>query len=151
MVDIKIKLLHPDAVVPYKATEGAFGYDVKAVSILENNTIDADNPFQILPGKVRYGLGFAMELPKGEGALLLPRSSIHKQYMWLANSPGLGDSDYRGEYQAVFYYAALDKIYNPGERVCQLVFLPDPEVRFIVVDELSETVRGEGGFGHTGK
>lgn len=146
MLDIKIKLLHPDAVVPYKATEGAFGYDVKATNIISNHA-----PFQMLPGKVMYGLGFALEIPLGEGAFFLPRSSINKQYMLLANSPGLGDPDYRGELKACFYYFSEELIYKPGERVAQLVFLPDPEVRFIVVDELTKTVRGEGGFGHTGR
>jgi len=146
MVEVKFKRIHPDAVIPAKATPGSFGYDVTA-----NNIISSHVPFQMLPGKVMYGLGFALEIPLGEGAFFLPRSSINKHYMLLANSPGLGDPDYRGELKACFYYFSEELIYKPGERVAQMVFLPDPEVEFVEVDELSETERGSGGFGSTGR
>ncbi len=151
MIKVKIKLLHPDAVIPARATPGSMGYDVKATYIgysVKNIFDKADGV--VFPGKVLYGLGFAMEIPVGESCLLLPRSSIIAKNMILANSIGLIDSDYRKEVLACFYYAQESLIYKPGERVGQFVFYPDPDVEFVQVKRLSKTKR-VGGFGSTGK
>lgn len=167
MIQVKIKLLHPNAVIPARATPGSMGYDVTATSRAEpikdffevpikkktgNGTIATCGIYRpgFFFGQVMYGLGFALEIPLGEGAWLLPRSSIKKHNMILANSPGLFDSDYRDEAQACFYFNNTSTLYEPGERIAQFVFLPDPDVEFVVVDELSKTDR-KGGFGSTGK
>ena len=166
-VQVKIKLLHPNAVIPTRATPGSFGYDVTATSKAEPIKDFFEVPIErktgigtiatcgvyrpgFFFGHVMYGLGFALEIPLGEGAWLLPRSSIKKHNMILANSPGMFDSDYRDEAQACFYFNNTSTLYEPGERIAQFVFLPDPDVEFVVVDELTPTER-KGGFGSTGK
>jgi len=139
---VKIKKVHPDAVIPSYAKESDAGLDLVATSIISNTT------FQIT-----YGLGIALEIPEGFVGLVFPRSSIRNTELTLSNSVGVIDSGYRGELQATFNKSnGLDSIsYKVGERVCQIMIIPHPIIELIEVDELSESARGAGGFGSTGK
>jgi dUTP pyrophosphatase len=139
---VKIKKVHTDAVKPKYAKESDAGMDLVATSIIENTS------FQIT-----YGLGIAMEIPDGMVGLVFPRSSIRNTELMLSNSVGVIDAGYRGELQATFNKLnGLDSIaYNVGDRIAQIIIVPHPIVQIVEVDELSESKRGSGGFGSTGK
>ena len=139
---IKIKKLHPKAVKPTYAKESDAGMDLVATSIIENTS------FQIT-----YGLGIAIEIPEGMVGLIFPRSSIRNTELMLSNAVGVIDAGYRGELQATFNkLSGLDSIaYKLGDRIAQIVIVPHPIIQIVEVDELSESSRGIGGFGSTGK
>jgi len=139
---VKIKLLDDNSVKPSYAKESDAGLDLVATKIISNTS------FQIT-----YGLGIAMEIPDGMVGLVFPRSSIRNTELILSNSVGVVDAGYRGELQATFIKLnGLDSIaYNVGDRVCQIIIVPHPVIQLKVVDELSESSRGIGGFGSTGK
>ena len=141
-MQVKIKRLNRDVVIPKYSKIGDAGLDLVATNIKENTT------FQIT-----YGLGIALEIPEGFVGLVFPRSSIRNTELTLSNSVGVIDSGYRGELQATFKKTnGLDSIsYNIGDRVCQILIIPYPQIEFTEVEELSNTERGEGGFGSTGK
>jgi dUTP pyrophosphatase len=137
-IPVNIKLHHPDAKVPVQAKSGDIGYDVYAVAVDMNENY------------IEYDLGFAMELPPGWGAYLFPRSSITKKDLILKNSVGVLDEGWRGINKARFLMVnESENIYQPGERVGQIVFMPRFEADFTVVDHLSETLRGSDGWGST--
>ena len=137
---VKIKKLHPNAVVPQYAKAGDAGMDLVATSIISDT-----------PTHVTYGTGLAMEIPEGFVGLVFPRSSIRKMTLALSNSVGVVDSGYRGEIQATFnkVHNKLNS-YNVGDRIAQIMIIPYPQVSFIEVEELSTSERGSGGFGSTG-
>ena len=139
---VNIKRLHKNATIPFYAKESDAGMDLVAISIKENTT------FQIT-----YGLGIALEIPDGFMGLIFPRSSIRNTELILSNSVGVVDAGYRGELQATFNKSnGLDSIaYKVGDRVCQLIIIPHPIIELEEVSELTNTERGEGGFGSTGK
>jgi dUTP pyrophosphatase len=152
---VRIKKINPLAQIPTYAKDGDAGMDVIATSII------SDTPTQIT-----YGLGIALEIPNGFVGLVFPRSSIRKTGLQLSNSVGVIDSGYRGELQATFNKlfggeAMYDEMkvkeiqpndfYKVGDRVAQIMIIPHPPIEFDEVDELSDTERGEGGFGSTGK
>ena len=142
MLKIKVKKLHPEAKIPAYAKFGDGAVDLTAVSKTYNEET----------GNIEFGLGLSVEIPEGYLAFLLPRSSVVKTPLDLANSVGLIDSGYRGELKAVF--RTIDrprKNYEIGDRVVQMLVLPYPKIEFEEVTELSNTERGVGGFGHTGK
>lgn len=100
--------------------------------------------------QIRYWLGFAVEVPEGFAALILPRSSICKTSMRMANGVGLIDRDFRGEVSAVFdVIGDGNLLYGVGERIAQMLIVPAPIVQLEQVDELSDTGRGNGGYGST--
>lgn len=100
--------------------------------------------------QIRYWLGFSLEVPEGFAALILPRSSICRTSMRLTNGVGLIDRDYRGEVSAVFdVIGDGNLLYGIGERVAQMIIVPAPLFQLEQVDELSETGRGNGGYGST--
>ncbi len=136
---VKIKKLHPKAVIPNYAKAGDAGMDLVITSIINENKQD-----------ISYGFGLSMEIPEGFVGLVFPRSSIRKYDLFLSNAVGVIDSGYRGELQATFKKTGLHK-YEVGDRGAQIMILPYPEIEFEEVDELSNTERGEGGFGSTGK
>ena len=141
-MQVKIKKLNPNAVIPTYAKSGDAGMDLVATKIISNTTFD-----------VTYGTDLAMEIPKGFVGLVFPRSSIRKYELILSNSVGVIDSGYRGELQATFKKEnGLDSLaYKVGDRIAQIMIIPHPEIEFDEVDELSDTERGDGGFGSTGK
>ena len=118
---VKIKRLDRDAIIPKYAKIGDAGLDLVATNIKENTT------FQIT-----YGLGIALEIPEGFVGLVFPRSSIRNTELTLSNSVGVVDSGYRGELQATFKKTnGLDSIsYNIGDRVCQIIIIPYPQIKF---------------------
>jgi dUTP pyrophosphatase len=141
-MELKVKKLHTDAVIPSYAKDGDAGMDLVATEIINEEV------FQIT-----YGTGLAMEIPEGHVGLVFPRSSIRKTDLSLTNCVGVIDSGYRGEIQATFRKerGLGSRKYNVGERIAQIIILPYPKVSFTEVNELSNTERGEGGFGSTGK
>lgn len=136
---IRFKKLHPDAKEPYQATPGSAGFDLTAVTKI----IDEKMLFH-------YGTGIAVEIPAGHVGLVFPRSSIYKEQMTLTNCVGVIDSDYRGEIKAVFSGKGMGG-YKTGDRIAQLVIVPIPAVKFVEAEELTETQRGTGGYGSTGR
>ena len=138
---VKIKKLSENAVIPTYAKDGDAGMDLIATSII------GDGQFQIT-----YGTGLAMEIPYGFVGLVFPRSSIRKTGLELSNSVGVIDSGYRGELQATFNKneGPIEK-YQIGDRIAQIIIIPHPDIQFEETDELTNTERGEGGFGSTGK
>lgn len=142
---VNIKKVHPEAVIPSYAKSGDAGMDLVATSIIGETL-----------GSITYGLGIALEIPEGFVGLVFPRSSIRKTNLQLSNSVGVIDSGYRGELQATFNKVqGIDNVeresYKVGDRVCQVMIIPHPTIEFNEVNELSNTERGEGGFGSTGK
>lgn len=143
---VKIKKLHPKAIIPKYAKSGDAGLDLTATSM----SLDDLN--------VIYGTGLAVEIPQGYVGLLFPRSSISKRVLFQRNAVGVIDSGYRGEITIKFgYYKKdhkhifqADKVYEVGERIGQLIIVPYPQIQFVEVSELSETDRGTGGYGSTG-
>ena len=162
---VKIKKLNKNAVIPKYANFGDAGMDLIATHIIYDEY-----------GNVVYGTGLAFEIPKGYVGLIFPRSSNSKQDLLLSNSVGIIDSGYRGEILFKFKptvsivsdkdepniefewipeemsinFANDFKHYQKGDRIGQIIILPYPEIEFEEVQELSETERGEDGFGSTG-
>jgi dUTP pyrophosphatase len=174
IVDVKIKKLNQDAVIPTYAKSGDAGMDITAVSKSYDDH-----------GNVVYGTGLAFEIPEGYVGLLFPRSSNTKKDLVLGNSVGVLDSGYRGEvvfkfkpslkymtsfdhyhdgYREVLktltndqvhlgdgYQELLESNYDIGDRIGQIIIMPIPKINFVEVDELSDSDRGAGGFGSSGK
>lgn len=140
-VQLKVKRLHPDAVIPAVATEGAAGFDLHAVAA-----------GAVTPGKiVKIPLGLAFEVPPGYCMQLVGRSGNGMKYgAGVAQGYGLIDSDYRGEV-CMLMRCDMGFAWGKGDRICQAVILPVPSVEIVEADELSTTERGSGGFGSTGK
>ena len=104
-------------------------------------------------GKYSLSTGISTEIPEGYVGLIFPRSGLAcKNGLRLCNSVGVIDSDYRGEIRVVLYNdSEIAREIKPGERVAQMIIMPYPKVTFTEVEELSDTVRGESGFGGTGR
>ena len=144
---VKIKKLHSDAVIPKYAKVGDSGMDIVAMS----KEYDEH-------GNVVYGTGLAFEIPENHFGLLCPRSSLSKYCLRLSNNLGILDSSYRGEVLFKFKPSGGSIVdesssgqYNIGDRIGQIIILPYPQIEFEVVEELSETERGQGGFGSSGR
>ena len=136
---VRIKKLSENAVIPTYAKEGDAGMDLVATRII-NERLDS----------ITYGTDIALEIPEGFVGLIFPRSSIRKTDLILSNSVGVIDSGYRGEIQATFKRSGV-YAYAVGDRGAQIMIIPHPPIEFEEVDELSDTERGDGGFGSTGK
>ncbi len=141
---VRIKKLNELAVIPTYAKEGDAGMDLVATSIISTTST-----------QITYGIGLALEIPKGFVGLIFPRSSVRKTRLMLSNCVGVVDSGYRGELQATFNKINNDSVsendYKVGDRIAQIMIIPHPSIEFEEADELSDTERGEGGFGSTGK
>jgi dUTP pyrophosphatase len=139
---VKVKKLDSNAVIPSYSKVGDAGMDLTITKEIENTSFS-----------VSYGFGVAMEIPKGYVGLVFPRSSVRNQDLILSNCVGVIDSGYRGELQATFKKTqGLDSVkYKVGERGAQIIILPYPTIYMTEVPELSDTERGSGGFGSTGK
>lgn len=145
-MELKIKRLHPDAVIPQRATDGSAGMDLYAV-LKEPLTVAAGE-------RVRIPTGIAIGLPSPETvALVFARSGLAvKHGLTLSNCVGVIDSDYTGEIQ-VGIINQSDTAYTvqPGERIAQLVIMPVLQPTVVETDTLEKTARGDGGFGSTGR
>lgn len=145
---VNIKKLSPNAVIPSYAKEGDACLDLTATDVY----FDAS-------GNMVCEIGLAIEIPEGYVGLIFSRSSIIRKVLGMANAVGVIDSGYRGPLRVVFKPAPAFKMdnfssdmaeYKAGDRVAQLMVIPIPYVNLVEVEELSETVRGEAGFGSTG-
>lgn len=144
MSRVKIKRLNEMAIIPTRGSKEAAGYDLYA-AIPESIRI---NPHET----VKVGTGLAFELPKGTFGAIFPRSGYATKFgLRPANCVGVCDSDYRGEYiVAIHNDSDFIQAINPGERIAQLILMPYIAM-IMIEDNLSETERGDGGFGSTGK
>lgn len=151
---VRIKKLHPDAVMPTKAHDTDAGFDLTATTChIDNN------------GNVVYGTGIAFEIPKGYAGFVFCRSSVSNHNLSQANCVGVIDSGYRGEVTVKFKPTLefmqqenpdhisyrLPRYYALGDRIAQLVILPVPDIEFIEADTLEDSDRGTGGYGSTGR
>lgn len=149
VLKVRFKKLAEDAVIPSYSKEGDAGMDLTAV---RTELADYGN-------QLKAYTGIAVEIPKGYVGLLFPRSSVVKTNNRLGNCVGVIDSGYRGEITFVFdnikcpsrKLSNYNENYKFGDRVGQLVILPFPKVELEEVKELSESERGTGGYGHTGR
>ena len=150
MKDIELKILDPrvgkEFPLPEYATGGSAGLDLRAC---------IDNTMSLEPGETKLiptGIAVHMGDPS-IAATILPRSGLgHKHGIVLGNLVGLIDSDYQGQiFISCWNRSDTAFVINPGDRMAQLVFLPVIQVKFDVVEEFDMSIRGEGGFGHSGK
>ncbi|HEX2974203.1 MAG TPA: dUTP diphosphatase [Tepidisphaeraceae bacterium] len=146
-ITVEIKRLpgNEDLVLPRKMTEHAAGFDLSAA---------VKEPVLLAPGEIRLiPCGFCMAVPAAYEAQIRPRSGLAvKHGITLINTPGTIDADYRGEVQVpVINLGQQNFTVERGMRIAQMLIAPVPAVRMVEVDELDETVRGNGGFGHTGR
>lgn len=143
-VEVRIKKLSPDATVPTYGSPFSAGADLYACETV---------PVTIEPGKtVLIHTGLSFEIPEGYAGLIYARSGLAaKKGLAPANKVGVIDSDYRGEVMvSLFNQSAIPQTIEPGERLAQMVITPFLKADFILSDELSDTLRGQGGFGSTG-
>lgn len=146
-ITVRIKRLEnsgPDVPLPVKMTEHAAGFDLHA-AVSGPTKIDA-GAILVVP------CGFAMALPEGYEAQIRPRSGLaSKSGITLVNTPGTIDSDYRGEVKVpLINLGKAAFTIERGMRIAQMLIAPVPKVNLVEVDDLDETARGKGGFGHTG-
>ena len=130
--------------MPVKMTEHAAGFDLHAA--VEGSVMLKAGEIRLIP------CGFAMALPEGYEAQVRPRSGLASRHgVTLVNTPGTIDADYRGEVQVpLINLGRADFVVERGMRIAQMVVVPVPSVELVEVEELDETPRGTGGFGHTG-
>ena len=149
---VKIKKIHENAVIPKYAKLGDAGMDLTAVEISYDNS-----------GNIVYRTGLSFEIPAGFFMMLVPRSSNSKTNLILTNHCGIVDSGYRGE--VMFKYKPYEwndnskdslletvkfETYKIGDRIGQGIILPYPHIEFEEIQELSETERGDSGYGSSG-
>lgn len=140
---VKVKKLHPNAVLPSYAMGGDAGMDLTA---LENGNESK--------GYLEYRTGISMEIPQGYVGLIFPRSSISTRNLVLSNSVGVIDSGYRGEITFRFYRGKeqFSATYMAGDRIGQILIIPYPQVTLIeTTSDLSTSQRGTQGYGSSGK
>lgn len=137
-----VNIISLSGYVPFYATEGAACFDIAT-----NEDVYLEKGQYLT-----VGTGLYIEVPKDHVMFIFPRSgTVAKRGLTIANSPGVIDSDYRGEIKLVLHNIhELADIVKKGERVAQGFIMPFKQFKFNVVDSLSETERGSGGFGHTG-
>lgn len=143
--NVRIKLLRQNALCPSYQSESAAGADLYA---------SLDAPVSVAPGQTFFvPTGVAMEIPQGFVGLVCARSGLAcKRGLAPANKVGVIDSDYRGEIMVALYNHGSDSVeISDGERIAQILLVPYLTAEFEECEELSDTVRGSGGFGSTGK
>ena len=143
MIDLKVKKLSKLAQIPQYQTEESAGFDLHSIE----NIIIKPNERKLI------STGLSLEIPKGYEIQIRPRSGLAYKYgISVLNSPGTIDSDYRGEIKVLLInHSKEDFEIKIGERIAQAVVQSVIQAQFYEVDELSETIRGAGGFGSTGK
>lgn len=136
--------LRPDAALPEYAHPGDAGCDLRAVEGCE-----------LAPGaRAAVATGIAVAIPRGWAGLVLPRSGLARRHgIGLVNAPGLVDSGYRGEIEVLLVNHDPAEAFTiaPGDRIAQLVLVPHATAEIVEADALDTTVRGEGGFGSSGR
>ena len=145
MQEVKVKKLSPNARLPVYGTAFSAGADLCAC---------LDEPVTLQPGETRLiSIGISMEIPTGYAGLVFARSGLAtKRNLAPANKVGVIDSDYRGEFFVPLHnHGAVPQTIEHGERIAQMILTPYLTAKFIEAETLSDTVRGEGGFGSTGR
>lgn len=137
-MEVRYKKLSKKAKEPSRAHKGDAGYDLYV------SRCGYEREVWVCHSDV------AFEIPEGHVGLVFPRSSIADTAMMLSNSVGVIDSCYRGEVSAKFRVVDVGRVYREGDRFAQLVIIPYPEVVLVESDKLSDTDRGEGGYGSSG-
>lgn len=145
MLQVPVRRLDPDLPLPEYARPGDAGVDLRATEAVT-----------LLPGGGRalVPTGIAVAIPRGYAGFVQPRSGLALRHgVTCLNTPGLIDADYRGELKVLLVNTdpAEPFVIERGERIAQLVIQPVEHVDFVEVDELDDTERGHGGFGHTGR
>ena len=146
MMQIQIKKLRPEAVLPTRGSAQAAGYDLYACL--------SEGEIVLQPGETRrINLGYALALPEGTFGAVFARSGLAtRQGLRPANCVGVVDSDYRGENMVPIHNDSnLPQTIRHGDRIAQMIVMPYLSVEFCEVEALDETERGEGGFGSTGR
>ena len=145
MVKILIKKTSKEVITPKYKTDGSSGVDLSA--FLDKEVVIKPNSSELIP------TGLQVAIPEELEIQIRPRSGLAaKESIGVLNSPGTIDSDYRGELKIIlFNHGKEDFIINNGDRIAQMVLVPILKMEFEEVDSLPNTVRGQGGFGSTGK
>lgn len=142
---VRIKKLNDNAVLPTKAHATDAGFDLYCTSTEVNWGTR----------KLTCHTGLAFEIPDGYVGLIFPRSSVSNKPLMMANSVGVIDSGYRGEVTAKFNITGMNEIYannyQVGDKIAQMIIIPYPEIEFEEVESLSDSDRGTGGYGSTGR
>jgi len=152
-MELKIKRLHPDAIMPTYGSNGAACFDLYAIGYKDQSSTDEWHSTEFPSGwAVTFKTGLAFQPPPGHALMIYSRSGHGFNHdVRLANAVGCCDEDYIGE---VMVRLSNDgkKPYTvyKGDRIAQAMLIPVPRLKLVEVDELSETVRGAGGFGSTG-
>ena len=140
MIELPVRRLRDDAILPAQAYPGDAGLDLAAC-----------DRHEVAPGqRAVIPTGLAVEIPEGYGGFVLPRSGLAANHgITLLNAPGLIDSGYRGEVRVVFHNTDLEQTFvvEPGMRIAQLVVMPVPGVEILEQEALAASERGERGFG----
>lgn len=153
-VEVKIKKLREDVIIPEQATNGSVGFDLRVVLPFDEIENEQLSKVRINPNEsVRLSTELIFELPEGYFMQINPRSSMGiKKGLVLQNTTGILDSDYRG----ICYLFVKNTSNEPieiqhQERLAQAIILPYPKIKFVEVEELSNTERGIGGMGSSGR
>ena len=143
-MDVKFKKLHDDAKIPSYAHDTDAGLDLTAVSFTQE--FDKSNKLVLV-----YHTGLAVEIPEGYVGLIFMRPSVSNKSISLTNAVAVIDSGYRGELLLKYKITtdSLPTIYQPGEKIGQLIIIPYPKINPIEAEELDSSDRNEGGFGST--
>lgn len=144
-MEINVKKLRDNAVIPTRGSEYAAGYDLYAA--IDETVVIGPHETQ------KIGTGLSFELPENTFGMIVARSGLAtKEGLRLANCSGICDSDYRGEYIIALHNDSDEIRYvEPNERIAQLILMSYVPMTFSLVNELTITERGEGGFGSTGQ
>lgn len=139
---LKIKKIHPKAVTPSKATDGSACFDLYCCEefLLSNGSL------------IMVKTGLVFEIPEGYHVEICSRSGMAKSGIIIPNSPGIVDSDYRGEVMVMLYglFMGNHEIFQVGSKIAQCKMVENTLTSIEIVNELSDTERGAGGFGSTG-
>lgn len=142
-VHVSIKILSRDAQIPHMAYNGDAGVDLRSV---ERIVLEPQE-------RAMVATGLAIALPEGYAGFVLPRSGLAAKHgISIVNAPGLIDSNYRGELKVILLNTDPDKSFTIeiGDRIAQIIVMPVPTINFEQVEELTESQRGESGFGSSG-
>lgn len=148
---VGVKFLSDKAVMPKRADSGSAGWDLYAVKAVKNGRMV---PMAIYPGETKmFSTGISLDIPKGYVGYVFPRSGLSTNNgIRLANCVGVVDESYKGEvFVALHNDSSKTYIVNEGDRIAQIVFMHVPNVVLEETETLSESERGTGGFGHSGK
>jgi len=143
VTELRVTRIRGDAVLPSRAHDGDAGLDLSACEAV---TIGAGE-------RAAVGTGLAVEIPEGHAGLVVPRSGLALRHgVSIVNAPGVVDAGYRGEVRVILLNTdrAQEFVVEPGMRIAQLLVVPAMVVEVVEARELTETVRGDGGFGSTG-